>query len=217
MAGVRLRTPVHLPAPGDRGPKTDPSHPADVLNLLPLDLATLGNHEFDFKTETLSQRLREAKFRIVLANLKPPKEYTGRELKEIYYWPEGEPDIAFTGLVSEEVAKSAIALGFEYEPYYKALSRLLPQLRARNVGRLVVLSHFSQSDDRRLLEYLSSSRWRPEPEIGDFLILGGHDHDIDWYEHRLSKNLSNCRSVSVFLIPIDSLARSSSRQQWEYL
>ena len=30
VAGVRLRTPVHFPAPGDWGPKMDPSHPAGL-------------------------------------------------------------------------------------------------------------------------------------------------------------------------------------------
>ncbi len=43
----------------------------DVLNFLGLDLATLGNHEFDADNEVLRARLAEAKFKIVVTNGKP--------------------------------------------------------------------------------------------------------------------------------------------------
>lgn len=43
----------------------------DVLNFVKLDVATLGNHEFDVDAETLRQRLAESAFKVVVTNGKP--------------------------------------------------------------------------------------------------------------------------------------------------
>ena len=40
-----------------------------ALNAAGLDLATLGNHEFDFGDDVLIQRMREAKFQWVVSNV----------------------------------------------------------------------------------------------------------------------------------------------------
>ena len=175
----------------------------DILGRLPLRFATLGNHEFDFGTDVLAQRLQQATFETLIANLRPPpnreKDF---KFSEIVFWPTDDPLIAFTGLMSEEVAKSAVSQGFIYESWRESLFRVCRQVEEQKACKLVVLSHFSQADDRDLAQTIGVFAGQ---SFRNRLILGGHDHDIDWAETSLSKNLSNCRSVTVFLVPTDSL------------
>ena len=46
------------------------------LNAAGLDIATLGNHEFDFGVEVLLQRMAEAKFKWLVSNV---VEYEAQE------------------------------------------------------------------------------------------------------------------------------------------
>lgn len=48
------------------------AHMIELLNLLPLDIFTPGNHEFDFGKEVAKQRFSEARFPIVSANITEP-------------------------------------------------------------------------------------------------------------------------------------------------
>src|SRR5688572_6166007 len=41
----------------------------ETLNAAGLDIATLGNHEFDFGTEVLRERMKEAKWQWVVSNV----------------------------------------------------------------------------------------------------------------------------------------------------
>src|SRR5215208_6525203 len=41
----------------------------DVLNSAGLDIATLGNHEFDFGADVLRQRMKESRFAYTIANV----------------------------------------------------------------------------------------------------------------------------------------------------
>lgn len=172
----------------------------DVLNRIGLNFATLGNHEFDFGPDNLASRLEEAQFRIVVSNLEPATP-TGKPLERVVYWPDDhEPSIAIIGLLSEGVARSAA--GCTFSTIAATLKELAPNLKSRSIGRLIVLSHASQDDDRELQRILNVYRG---DAFGEYLILGGHDHHIDWDEKGLSKNLSNCRSITVFVVSVDSL------------
>lgn len=172
----------------------------DVLNRIGLNFATLGNHEFDFGPGNLANRLEEAQFRIVVSNLEPTTA-TGIPLERVVYWPDDhEPSIAIIGLLSEGVARSAA--GCTFSTIAATLQALAPNLKSKNIGRLIVLSHASQDDDRELQRILNAYRG---DAFGECVILGGHDHHIDWDEKGLSKNLSNCRSITVFVVSVDSL------------
>ena len=57
----------------------------DLMNDMEYDVATVGNHEFDYGMETLKERLNEASFDVVVSNIK---------------YSESSPNISFSSLLS---------------------------------------------------------------------------------------------------------------------
>jgi len=47
----------------------------EMFNACGFDYITLGNHDFDGGISVLKKRLQEAKFKTILTNLKPPKNF----------------------------------------------------------------------------------------------------------------------------------------------
>jgi predicted phosphodiesterase len=93
-----------------------------LLNEAGVNYCVLGNHEFDHGAEALADRLREADFKVLLANTKddetglirPEDPSPGkRHIKMAGHvvWPEGDspPRIALTGVVSADVHKSFVS------------------------------------------------------------------------------------------------------------
>ena len=58
------------------------AHMIDLLNRVPLDVFVLGNHEFDFGAEVTRQRIAEARFPILNANIKEPDGRSFADLPE---------------------------------------------------------------------------------------------------------------------------------------
>jgi 5'-nucleotidase len=138
------------------------------LNAAGLDVATLGNHEFDFGPEVLRERMREAKFQWVVSNV--TDKATGRPIggaAPFLVRRYGEVKVGFLGLLltGEEISRDKLE-GVRIEDPLRAAARCLRELRRQKPDLIVALTHLDFADDRRL-----AARF---PQID--LILGGHEH-----------------------------------------
>jgi hypothetical protein len=91
-----------------------------LLNKARVNYCVLGNHEFDYDAEELADRLREAKFEVLLANATDRTGLIKREdgfgadphidIRRGVVWPEQRvpPRVALTGVVSADVHKSFV-------------------------------------------------------------------------------------------------------------
>lgn len=190
--------------------KSHGEHMVDLLSALGVTHVTLGNHEFDHDEEGSAAILLDmldptrASFEIVASNL----EHTDLKSSRIRYWPPQWPFAAIIGLAGKVTVKDAVKHGFAANHWRTVLEPIVNEIIADGrASMLVVISHCDRNEDRDLktavLELWSN--------YGICLILGGHDHHMDWSEaHRgavLVKNRSNLQSITTTLIPKWIVAR----------
>lgn len=134
-----------------------------VMNALGFDALVLGNHEFDFGLEVLQQRLAEAAFPVLGANVEGLSGVRPYLLKEIGGWK-----VLIIGVVTEDtpwMTHPRNVAGLSFLPPEEALRRIPPEIKAQ-ADLVVVLSHLGLPADRRLARQIP----------GIHLIVGGHTH-----------------------------------------
>ena len=162
-----------------------------ALNAAGLDMATLGNHEFDFGTDVLLQRMAEAKWQWVISNVidartnKPVGNAAPYLVKTF-----GTLKVGFIGLclTSDEISSDRLENLRLITPT-EAAATYLPILKSEGANVIVALTHLSIGEDRALAQRF--------PEID--VIVGGHEHyPITAFENRtlISKAGSDARFVA---------------------
>jgi 5'-nucleotidase/UDP-sugar diphosphatase len=139
-----------------------------ALNAAGLDLATLGNHEFDFGTDLLIQRMGEAKWQWVVSNVIDTN--TGKPIGGALPYVVktfGTLKVGFIGLclTTSEISRDKLTHVRLVDPR-EAAGRYLPALRREGAAVIVAITHLAFSDDRALAQRF--------PQID--LIIGGHEH-----------------------------------------
>jgi 5'-nucleotidase len=139
-----------------------------ALDAIGLDLATFGNHEFDFGPAILLDRMRESKFRWLSANVLDRR--SGRPFGT------ASPDalltlgglrVGFFGLTTPETAQtSRPGPDVVFEPAVAAGRQVGASLRARGALVVVAVTHQAMADDRALAAAADVD-----------VILGGHEHE----------------------------------------
>ncbi len=139
-----------------------------TLNAAGLDLATFGNHEFDFGPEVTRDRMRESRFTWVSNNVLDPATglpFGGAAsfvLREF-----GGMRVAFIGLVTPETRTlSKGASGLKFLDPIPAAKEAIARARRAKADVIVALTHQDMADDKQLAAAL--------PEID--VIAGGHEH-----------------------------------------
>jgi 2',3'-cyclic-nucleotide 2'-phosphodiesterase (5'-nucleotidase family) len=183
----------------------------ELLNCCGVDYATIGNHEFDVTPDQLKERLTEASFAMLCANLIAPEGLPA--LGTLEYWPRERPFLALSGLAGRQTTKKATKPEFGYRVIdcEAALKQVLEQVQSRSeIGALVLLTHMDRDEDKATQRILGL-HWR---KGGAAFVLGGHDHDISWQEPGwnsvLAKNLSNCRTVTAVVLSKSAAAAPAS-------
>ncbi len=140
-----------------------------ALNASGLDVATLGNHEFDFGIEILLQRMSEATFTWVVSNVVDTQ--TGRPIggaSPYLVRQFGSLRVGIIGLCLS--AEEGIARGqldrVRIDDPFDAAAKYLPLLRSEKVDAIIALTHLTYAEDRALAERF--------PDID--VIVGGHEH-----------------------------------------
>jgi len=140
-----------------------------TLNAAGLELATFGNHEFDFGEQVTQQRMQESRFAWVSSNVLDPT--TGLPFGNAVSFVLrnfGDIRVAFIGLTTPEthvLSKGGKNLTF-LDPV-AAAKGVVARARRAKADVIVALTHQDMAADKTLAGAV--------PEID--VILGGHEHD----------------------------------------
>jgi 5'-nucleotidase/UDP-sugar diphosphatase len=144
----------------------------DFWNLMRLDVATFGNHEFDKGPSVLLANLLEkARFTIVSANVDFSAEPVLKAVKLLPYTVrsfEGQ-EVGVIGLTTTETPFiSSPGNNIVFNDAALSVQRAADELQAWGVKRIILLSHQGYQEDLALAPTLS----------GIDVIVGGHSHTL---------------------------------------
>jgi len=134
-----------------------------LMNALGLDAMVVGNHEFDFGQEVLRERIKEARFPVLGANVEGLPGLKPYVINKV-----GRLRVAVIGVVTPETATATHprnVVGLKFEAPEAAVRRCLPRVKP-GADLVVVLSHLGYAADRELAAQV--------PDID--VIVGGHSH-----------------------------------------
>lgn len=139
-----------------------------ALNAAGLDIATLGNHEFDFGPDVLRERMKESRFAYTVANVfdKQTGNPFGGAARYVIRELAGVRVAIFGLLLAETSSVSAPGPAVRFDDPIAVGKRLSRELRRRGADIVIALTHLPMRDDKRLAA---------EGDID--LIVGGHEHE----------------------------------------
>lgn len=135
----------------------------ELMNEMKFDAMVLGNHEFDFGTSVLQQRMAEAGFPVLAANVFGLDGLAGFAVREV-----NGIRIGIIGVVTEEtpiVTSPRNVAGLSFRSAEAAVNEIVAQMRER-ADFLIILTHLGHTEDRALAQRIK----------GPVLIVGGHSH-----------------------------------------
>ncbi len=139
-----------------------------VLNAVGVDVAALGNHEFDVSEADFRARLAESRFPYVSANVAPPagsEPYPNVSASVVLPVVVAPGDTLRVGVVSA-VIPSTLKPYVVYAPPVEALAAETARLAPRT-DVVVALTHLAFADDATVAATVP----------GVDLVLGGHEHE----------------------------------------
>jgi len=173
------------------------AHMIDLANAVGIDVAVVGNHEFDFGPEVLQQRLSESKTRWLLGNVtyKGKAGFPGTATS--WMIEQGAYKIGFIGLLTPETMLiSSAGKDVSIAPMQDTGAKLASELKEAGADLVIALTHDGLAADLELL--------RAVKDID--VLLGGHDHLLTaWYDGRqvVMKAGSQGSHVGVLSLAID--------------
>jgi len=139
----------------------------DGLNLLGVDAAVFGNHEFDYGPAELQKRVAEARFPWVATNvMNPPgaRLFPGARLYVIKNVC--GVNVGIFGLLTPATASSSSPGAVWFGDPTKVASVIVPILRRNGAQRIIALTHETVEEDATMLAAVP----------GVDLVIGGHEH-----------------------------------------
>ena len=170
-----------------------------VLNVMGLDYATLGNHEFDISQVQFLQRLQESTFEWFSGNVKDAegKAFPGIAPYQILTIPGKEEGDVRVGLIGLTLDSNKAGYVSYSDPVATARSQV--KELAGKVDVLIAVTHLALAQDQELAAAI--------PELD--LILGGHEHENIQRGYLLVKNTSpNCPRTMTPILKADANART---------
>lgn len=143
------------------------AHMVALFNAMGLDLLAPGNHEFDFGKEVYAQRVSEARFAVLAANLRGPDGAILPGHRDIMVVEAGAVRIGVVGAALPTTAEVSSPGDLRFSSAIDAVRVGAAGLRRLGADFLVALVHTDRETDTRLFD----------SGVVD-LILTGHDHDL---------------------------------------
>lgn len=165
-----------------------------AMGLMKYDAVTLGNHEFDYRLEGMTQMLNSAVVKgqaaglpqIVQANYKPPKEakeawaawnqygITDYVVLEREGTDGSKVKAAVFGLMGEDADACAPMSGIQAEPIVEAAKRVVKEIQEKEtVDYIICLSHSGTNEKGKGEDYELARKVK-----GIDVIVSGHTHSI---------------------------------------
>ena len=135
----------------------------ELMNAMGFDAMEVGNHEFDFGQKILQERLAQAKFPVLGANVQGLPGLKPYVIKTV-----GEVKVGIIGVITPDTGVSTHpknVTGLTFTPPEAAVKRSLAEIKPQ-VDLVVVLSHLGFAEDRQLAQRVP----------GIDVIVGGHSH-----------------------------------------
>ena len=184
----------------------------DAWNQVGLDYSVLGNHEFDLKTNELTDRIRESRFKWVTANVVDSK--TGKSFADIPPYIVHDINgvkIGILGLLLPETKEtSSIEAHLQITDYCKTAQENIPKMRVAGANTIIALTHMFMTQDKDL------ARCAP----GIDLILGGHEHTLLQSSSNgtpIFKMWADAREVGRYDLHIDKKTGKLASMDWEII
>lgn len=146
----------------------------DVMNGMGYTAAAIGNHEFDFKIEGLKQRIDQAIFPYLSANIREkaggqiPDYITPYMIKEIDGIRVGIIGLTTTSTYWTTFPENVEHLDFI--SYETALNQIVPQVNEQGIDILIVIGHICRPELEALVPTAKS--------LGIDIMTGGHCNEL---------------------------------------
>ena len=180
------------------------AHIMDLLNRIGLDVFTPGNHEFDFGEAIFRQRMGEAKFALLAANLRDASGhllpgFADRRMLDI----EGVR-IGLFGLTDDEAARRSSPGTLKLLPAIETAKREAQALRDAGADLVVAVTHSEWQDDLRLMK------------LGPIdIVLSGHDHNLlVAYDGRAAIGETQADGVNLVAIDVEMRIAADGVKRW---
>ncbi len=146
----------------------------ELMNLIGMDIAVPGNHEFDFGPDIARRRIEESQFPWLGTNVLGKDDMPAIGMVALHAIEIGDFTVGFFGLLEPKTdVLSSPGSAISFAPVRETALTAVKQLQDMSAEIIVALTHLDLATDVALA--------RDVPGI--HLILGGHDHDpITWYE-----------------------------------
>ena len=164
----------------------------DVMNYAKYDIATLGNHEFDYGIDVLSQRISEFHGDIVSCNV----SYTGshenklNKVKPYVIKKYGNRSVGFVGITTPQTLTASNPKNFmeddeivydfassTVEHFFELVQKNIDDCKRAGADYIILLSHLGSKDVYK--PYTSIELI--EKTSGYIAVLDGHSHsDLAW-------------------------------------
>ncbi|CAK1541700.1 unnamed protein product [Leptosia nina] len=142
------------------------------INLLPNDVHTVGNHEFDDGIAGIAPYLKELRAPVVVANIDTSQEPALKDLYQPHTVLErGGRKIGIIGLITTETQTSSNPGRVKFLDPVEAAKREAEILTNKRVDIIILLSHCGLDVDKLIAK-----------EVGENIdiIVGGHSHSLLW-------------------------------------
>ena len=148
-----------------------------MMNAVGYDVATLGNHEFDYGYAQLAENLSSADFKVLCANILKDGDpiYDGHTIVD-----KGGVKVGFIGLDTPEAqtkTNPALIKGLEFlvgDAIYECANEQVAALKEEGADIVICLSHLGVDSESE--PYRSYDLWNNTTGI-DF-IIDGHSHTV---------------------------------------
>ncbi|MEB3206334.1 MAG: bifunctional UDP-sugar hydrolase/5'-nucleotidase [Vampirovibrionales bacterium] len=197
-------------APSLESKLTEGAHMIDAWNALGVDLATLGNHEFDFGPAVLQQRVKESKFPWMIANVfyqeRPFEGMPATVIREF-----SGVKVGFFGVLTPEtlgISKAGPAVNIT-DPV-EAAKKAVKKLKQQGADVIVAVTHLSLAEDILLAQQVS----------GIHVIVGGHEHTLIELlvgKVPIFKVGSDARNLGHIELTVNRKSKALDNIQWEII
>ncbi len=168
------------------------AHMVELFSMLGVDMVVHGNHEFDFGSEVLAERMRERGFLWFGTNVLDTNGMPFGGADEIWFVDVDDIRVGFFGLCTPDTAEiSNPGPNVLFLPCIETARATVAQLQEQGADVIIALTHQKIFEDMDLAKEV--------PQID--LILGGHEHQA--ITHRRHALIHKSGSDAQFLGRID--------------